>query len=132
LDMASAKEIEKELAIALKEVGKIQPWFDAELNDWVFSSNLYPVECGGNTAEEVAKKYPLYLKEFITQRLNKNLDPFVEKKTKGHGGRRPGAGRPKEAKKEVKSRIYLPLELAKWLQDPKNLRLAENLRQKHC
>jgi hypothetical protein len=130
--MASTKEIEKELAVALKEVGKIQPWFDAELNEWVFSNSLYPVECGGDTADEAAKKYPLYLREFITQRLNNNLDPFVEKKTKGHGGYRPGAGRPKNVKKEIKSRIYLPLSIANWLKNPKNLILVENLRQKHC
>ena len=83
------------LVIALKEIGEIKPVFDKKCKEWVFSHELYPVEYGGETPEEVIKNYPLYLKEFIKQRLDHNLAPFVEKKTKGRGGYRPGAGRPK-------------------------------------
>jgi hypothetical protein len=130
--MASAKEVEKELAIALKEVREIKPWFDKEVGEWGFSHKLYPVECGGSTPEEVVEKYPLYLKEFIKYTLDNKLAPLTEKATKGRGGHRPGAGRPKKVAKEIKSRIYLPLSIASWLKDPQNLILVENLRQKHC
>ena len=55
--MASKQEIEKELKIALKEIGPIIPWFDKAVNEWIFSSPLYPsVEYGGETKEEVLKK----------------------------------------------------------------------------
>ena len=130
--MATSKEVEKELAIALREVGKIEPWFDKELNDWVFSHKLYPVECGGLTSEEVVKNYPRYLKEFIKQRLDNNLDPLVEKKTKGHGGYRPGAGRPKGTSKGPKRRVYVPEAVAEWLKDREHLLLVTKLMRKYC
>jgi hypothetical protein len=130
--MASAKEVEKELAIALKEIGTIKPWFDEEVNDWGFSHKLYPVECGGSTPEEVIKKYPLYLKEFIKHRLENKLDSLVEKKTKGHGGRRPGAGRPKGSTIEPTCRISLPMHIAKWLKVPGHLLELEKFVQLHC
>ena len=112
--MATKEEIEKELKKALKEIGKITPWFDDEVNEWGFSHDLYPVECGGDSPEEVIKKYPLYLKEFIKERLKGNLDPLVEKKAKGRGGYRPGSGRPKGTVKELKERVYLPVDIAEW------------------
>ena len=55
--MATAKEIEKELAIVLKEVGLIKPWFDKETNSWVFSHKLYPVACEGSSPEDVIERY---------------------------------------------------------------------------
>lgn len=78
--MAATKEIEKELARALREIGDITPWFDTEVSGWVFSHELYPVECDGTTCEEVVEKYPKYLREFILHRLEERLDPIVEKK----------------------------------------------------
>ena len=33
--MATKKEIESHLKIALKEVGEIKPWFDKEVDAWV-------------------------------------------------------------------------------------------------
>ena len=86
--MASKKEIEKHLQIALEEVGKIKPWFDKKFKSWIFSHKNYPVEYAGDSVEEVIKNYPLYLKEFIKHRLNNKLSPIAEKKTKGHGGLR--------------------------------------------
>jgi hypothetical protein len=71
--MASKKEIEEHLKIALDEVGKIKPWFDKDVNAWVFSHHSYPVEYAGDSREDVIKGYPLYLREFIRQRLNHNL-----------------------------------------------------------
>lgn len=82
------EDIEKHLKIALKEIGPILPWFDEEVSEWIFSHSLYPVECGEESKEEVIRKYPLYLKEFIKERLNNNLAPSVEKKTKGLAGKR--------------------------------------------
>lgn len=112
--MATAKEIKKHLSIALKEVGKIKPWFDKDVQAWVFNHSKYPVEYAGDSPEEVIKNYPLYLREFIKERLNDNLAPHVEKATKGRGGKRKGAGRPKGTKKESKCRIYLPLDIVDW------------------
>ena len=91
----AAKQIERHLTIALKEIGKIKPWFDKEIGEWVFSSSLYPVEYSGASPEEVIQNYPLYLREFLAHRLDSRLDELVEKKTKGRGGKRgsrPDAG----------------------------------------
>jgi hypothetical protein len=116
--MASKKEIEEHLKIALDEVGKIKPWFDKDVNAWVFSHHSYPVEYAGDSREDVIKGYPLYLREFIRQRLNHNLAANIEKRTKGHGGKRVGSGRPKGSKKEPKKRISLPKDVARWFDRP--------------
>ena len=116
--MATKKEIDHHLSIALSEVGKIGPWYDEEVDCWVFSHKAYPVEYGGKSKTEVIRNYPKYLREFIRQRLNDNLAPSIEIKTKGRGGRRDGAGRTKGSKKETKKRVYLPLDVADWVQDP--------------
>lgn len=116
--MATKKEIKEHLRMALKEVGKIEPWFDKDVNSWVFEHPNYPVGCGGNSKEEVIKKYPLYLEEFITERLNNNVSQSVEKRTKGKGGKREGAGRPANPNKEIRVRIYLPLDIANFLKEP--------------
>ena len=116
--MASAKEIKKHLNIALKEIGPIKPWFDKDFKTWIFSHKNYPdVEYAGESAEEVIQNYPLYLHDFIEERLNENLAPHIEKATKGHGGKRKGAGRPKGTKKESKKRVYVPTDVAKWLRE---------------
>lgn len=114
--MASKKEIKKHLKLALQEVGKINPWFDNEFNTWIFSHPSYPVEYSGDSKEEIIKNYPLYLQDFIEERLNDNLSPFTEKKTIGRGGKRGGSGRPKGTIKE--KRITLPLDVAEWISKP--------------
>lgn len=116
--MATTKEIKEHLEIALKEVGKIEPWFDEEVNEWIFSHKNYPVEYGGSSKEEVIKNYPEYLREFIKHRLNKNLNQITEKKTKGHGGNRSGAGRPIGTTKEQTKRVSLPVDIADWITSP--------------
>lgn len=83
---ASKEEIEIHLQIALEEIGDIKPWFDKNINCWVFEHPLYPVTCGEDTKEQVIGKYPLYLKEFVKHRLENRLDPLVEKATTGRGG----------------------------------------------
>lgn len=129
--MATAKEIKTHLEIALKEIGKISPWFDNEVDEWIFSHVKYPVEYGGESAEEVIQNYPKYLSEFIKQRLNGNLSSHIEKKTKGHGGKREGAGRPRGTVKEEKERITLPADLADWFKaDPAAIELTRKTMQK--
>lgn len=120
--MATKKEIEKHLKIALDEVGEIKPWFEKDVNAWVFHHKNYPdVEYGGESPAEVIKNYPEYLREFIRHRLNDNLTPRVEKKIKGRGGKREGAGRPHGTKKEPKQRVYLPKDVAEWFERPNSI-----------
>ncbi|MCE5293318.1 MAG: hypothetical protein LLF94_01725 [Chlamydiales bacterium] len=115
------KEIVKHVKIALDEIGEITPHFSKKFNAWIFSHSLYPVEYAGETKEEVIENYPLYLKEFIRHRLQDKLSPLMENKTKGHGGKRIGAGRPEGTKKEEKVRIYVPKDIASWLQYPETI-----------
>ena len=103
--------------MALKEIGEIKPRFSKEFNAWIFSHDLYPVEYAGDTKKEVIQNYPLYLKEFIKHRLQDRLSPLMENKTKGHGGKREGSGRPKGSKEE-KIRVYLPKDIAYLLKEP--------------
>jgi hypothetical protein len=114
--MATKSEIKKEVTIALSEIGVIVPWFDNEFNTWIYSNPLYPIECEGQNAEEVVKKYPQYLEVFISHRMDGTLDSLNEKKTKGKGGYRPGSGRPKGSVKELKKRIYIPADIADWFE----------------
>lgn len=111
------KEIELHLKAALEEIKEIKPWFNEEFNSWIFYHHFYPVEYSGDTKEEVIQNYPLYLKEFIKHRLQDRLSPLMENKTKGHGGKRSGAGRPKGSKEE-KERVYLPKDIASWIRQP--------------
>jgi hypothetical protein len=130
--MATPKEIKEHLTIALKEVGKIKPWFDEEVNEWIFSHPNYPVEYGGETSEEVIKNYPKYLREFIKQRLNDNLDQLIEKQTIGHGGKRHGAGRPLASIKEAKERIMLPKDITSWFRaNPQAIEATRKIMQKY-
>ena len=130
--MAAQKEIKEHLALALKEVGKIRPWFDEDVNEWIFSHPNYPVEYGGETPEEVVKNYPKYLREFIKQRLNDNLDPLTERQTKGHGGKRPGVGKSKDSVKDVKERIMLPKDITDWFKaNPQAIEMTRRVMQKY-
>lgn len=115
--MATKKEIKEHLKIALKEIGKIVPWYDKKFSAWIFEHPKYPVSYSGDSKEEAIKNYPVYLQDFIEERLNQNLSPLTEKATKGRGGKRKGAGRPKGTKKETKERIYLPKDIARWFHD---------------
>lgn len=127
--MASKREINKHLKIALDEIGDIHPWFDEEVDAWVFEHRLYPVGYAGSTPEEVFRKYPLHLREFIIERLNANLNPLVEKETKGHGGVRLGAGRPKGTTKTPTKQIRVPIDLADWLKIPQNIEAVRKLKR---
>jgi len=50
--------------------------------------------------------------------LNGNLNPLIEKETKGHGGARIGAGRPVGSKKAPTTQIRVPSDIAAWLKQP--------------
>ena len=129
--MATTKEIKEHLDIALKEIGQIKPWFDSEVNEWIFCHPSYPVEYGGSSLEEVIKNYPKYLREFIKFRLDNKLSPLTEQKTKGHGGKREGSGRPKGSTKVTKERISLPKDLVFWFKhDPEAVEQARKLMYK--
>jgi len=115
--MASKSEIKKEIKIALSEIGTITPWLDKDFNAWVFSNPLYPVECEGKSAEEVIEKYPKYLEVFIEYRMEGKLDIVNEKKTKGKGGIRVGAGRPKGSTKEPTKQSRIPADIATFMKE---------------
>jgi hypothetical protein len=120
--MASKKEIEQHLKIALEEIGEIKPIFSKRFNVWIFKHSSYPdVEYAGESEKDVIKNYPLYLRDFIKHRLDANIDPMIEKKTKGRGGKREGAGRPKGTKKEPTERISLPKDIAQWIKQPESI-----------
>jgi hypothetical protein len=125
--MATKKEIKKHLEIALKEIGQIEPWFDKDVDAWVFEHKAYPVGYSGDSKDEVIDNYPRYLEEFIKQRLNHNLAPSVEKKTKGRGGKREGSGRPKGTKKTPTKRVTLPKKIAEWIVEPSSQRTVLQL-----
>lgn len=126
--MASKKEIEQHLEIALEEIGEIKPIFSRKFNVWIFKHSAYPdVEYAGESKADVIKNYPLYLRDFIKHRLNANIDPSVEKKTKGRGGIRKGAGRPKGTKKEPTERVSLPKDIAQWIKHPESITIVRAL-----
>lgn len=126
--MAAKKEIDKHLKIALNEIGKIKPWFDKEVNAWVFEHPFYPVGYAGDTSADVIEKYPLHLREFIMERLNENLNVLVEKETRGHGGKRVGAGRPVGTMKTPTRQIRIPTDLADWLKIPSNIEVVRSVK----
>lgn len=128
--MATAKEIKEHLNIALCEIGRIEPWFSKEFNYWLFSHPAYPVEYAGESEEEVIKNYPLYLRDFIEERLNNNLNVLTEKRTTGRGGKREGAGRPLGTSKEPTIRMYIPEDIASYLKNPEAIFQIRKLMQK--
>jgi hypothetical protein len=116
------------LRTALKKIGTIKPWFDEEVQEWVFEHRLYPESCSGKTKKEVIKLYPLYLRQFIEQRLKNNLAPSIEKATAGRGGKREGAGRPIGTTKAPTRTVRLPENIALWIKsDPAHLKQLQRL-----
>jgi hypothetical protein len=119
--MATKKEIDDHLKMALEEIGKIKPWFDKDVNAYIFEHPSYPVEYAGETQDEVVKGYPKYLREFIRHRLNNKLHSLMEKETKGRGGKRLGAGRPRGTKKSPTRVVRLPNDIASWIEKPSSI-----------
>lgn len=127
--MATSKKIKEHLRIALGEIGEIKPWYDRQFRNWIFNHKNYPVEYAGNSKEEVIQNYPMYLRDFIVERLNDNLNPLTEKETIRRGGKREGAGRPIGSKKEHKKRVYVPDDIADWLKYPASIPQVRQLMQ---
>lgn len=121
--------VQQHLRLALAEIGPIDPWFDEEVHAWIFEHPLYPESCSGRTREEVLRRYPAYLRQFIEQRLSGNLAPWIEQKTVGRGGRRAGAGRPRGTTNKTRTRtVRLPADLADWIKsDPSHLEKVRKL-----
>ncbi len=120
--------VDQHLAIAMKEIGPIKPWFDPEVQSWVFEHELYPESYGGETKKEVIERYPLYIRQFIENRLDGTLAPWVEQRTRGRGGKREGAGRPLGTTKEPTVVVRLPLDIVNWLKaDPSHLEQVRHL-----
>jgi len=119
--MATKKEIDSHLRIALQDIGEIKPRFDKDVNAYVFEHSSYPVEYAGKTEQEVVEGYPKYLREFIRHRLNNKLHPLMEKETKGCGGKRLGAGRPRGTKKFPTKVVRLPQDVANWIEKPSSI-----------
>ncbi len=107
--------INEHFKIALAEVGTIKPWFDPECQALIFEHELYPVEYGGDTKEEVIERYPLYLRGFIEERLKGNLSDFTEARTRGRAGKRSDAGKPVRTTRKATAVIRLPLNIANWI-----------------
>lgn len=110
--------LKTELEIALKEVGTIEPWYDKEVSAWVFENSLYPVRYAGDSPQEVIKNYPKYLEVFIEHRMKGRIDEVNERKTKGRGGSRMGAGRPKGSTKQPTKQVRLPEDVVEWIKVP--------------
>jgi hypothetical protein len=111
-------ELEKQLEIALDEIGVIQPWWSEEDRLYVFEHPAYPMVMHGDAdCEEARAGYLRALKGFIEERLAGNVAESVERITLGRGGARPGAGRPRKDIPTVAIRI--PEDIANWLKaDP--------------
>jgi hypothetical protein len=70
------------------------------------------------------EKYPKYLEVFIEHRMKGKLDALNKKKTKGKGGARHGAGRPKGTIKMPTKQVRLPVEVVNWLKVPQNMEVV--------
>lgn len=66
----------------IQEIGPIKPWWDQEVDAWIYSHPDYPVEYGGESCQEVIDNYPAYLEDFVWEYLNNNISPQMLKKLK--------------------------------------------------
>lgn len=116
--IANRKEVTQNLAIALQEIGVIEPWWSDEDEMYVFEHQAYPrVLYADPDKVKTRDGYLRALKGFIEERLSGNLSEEAERITPGRGGLRAGAGRPIGSKKPPTERITLPKELADWLKE---------------
>ncbi len=120
-------EIERNLKVALAEIGDIKPW--KEEGGYYFRHDTYPVvDYMADTPQDTIKGYKRILREFIEDRLQGNLSSLAERTTSGRGGKRPGAGRPTS---QSSTRISIPddiLDVVNWLrEDPKRANKVRTL-----
>jgi predicted AAA+ superfamily ATPase len=57
----------------------------------------------------------------LERALHNNIWGSVEERTKGRGGKREGAGRPKGTKKPPTRRVSLPADVADWIERPSSI-----------
>jgi hypothetical protein len=111
-------EINKQLQIALSEIGEIQPWWSDEDQMFIFEHPAYPRVSHADADQGKAKAgYLRALEGFIEDRLAGNLAEEAERVTSGRGGARPGAGRPRKPKTLQRR---LDADMAEWLDEPAN------------
>lgn len=76
----------------------------------------------------IFENYPEYLREIVKHRPDGRLSPINEKETKGKGGYREGAGRPKGSKSAAPTKqIRVPADIAEWLKYPNTIVYIRNL-----
>jgi hypothetical protein len=125
-------ELKQQLQLALAEIGPIEPWWAEDSQMWCFEHPLYPA-CMHLDPDKQATidGYLRALEGFIEERLNNTVADFMETATKGQagkkGGKRAGAGRPRNA--TTTAAVRLPLPLVEWLKNPANRKKLETLMQ---
>jgi hypothetical protein len=119
--------INAELKKALTEIGPIDPWWSEEDGMFVFEHAAYPFVLHADPdRQETVDGYLRALRGFIEDRMNGDLAESVDRITSGRGGRRSGAGRPKQ---DPKVRKWLPPDIAAWLEDPVHVEQVRKLMQ---
>jgi hypothetical protein len=115
--------IDPEIQVALAEIGPIEPWWSEDDEMFVFEHPAYPrVMHADPDKQEAVNGYVRALRTFIEYRMAGKVTDAVERSTRGRGGMRPGAGRPKGTVKNPTLLIRLPVDVATWLKaDPANL-----------
>jgi hypothetical protein len=120
----------KELEQSLNKIGKIKPWFDDDVNAWVFEHETFPlVRYAGDTEQEVIENYPKYLADYLEELSKDNISKTAEKAfSSGRGGKRENSGRPKGTTKEPGKMYWFPILVGDWLKaSKKNLEIVAKL-----
>jgi hypothetical protein len=122
-------DIHQEILVALAEIGPVEPWWSEEDQMFVFEHPSYPwVMHADPSLEETKYGYLRALRTFIQDRLNNTVADSTERTTRGRGGLRPGAGRPKGSTKEPTKMVRLPIDVADWIKaDPAHLEKVRNM-----
>lgn len=124
---------DKDFNLALSEVGAVTPWWSDEDQLFVFEHDAYPmVMHGDTTVEATIQGYHRALRHFVQARLAGQIADSVNAVTRGRGGVRAGAGRPKgSSKKPAKVSVRLIPELAQYLKgnEEAQLRMLQVLQQ---
>lgn len=122
------KKLDQAVKTALAEIGNISPIWSEEDQMYYFQHPLYPdVIFADEKAMLIEPGYKRILRDFLKDRLAGELADATEANTKGHGGRRDGAGR-KKRDMPTKS-IRLPIDIATWLSEPSHVDQVRQLIQ---
>ena len=125
------KRIDKEIQIALNEIGPIEPIWSEVDRMFYFEHEAYPaVIYGAKDREATIEGYKRVLREWVEDRLTGNISASIERITSGRGGRRPGAGRPRKEPTEAVRVQKDILDVVNWLrEDPKRADRVRKLMQ---